>query len=237
MGKTYEVTKKQHFHMRHILDKFSDKGDLVILEKNSTELKPAKTTDSIFLADSAWSQELEGSYSRKIERRIVGQISHILKEETVCDHPAISNYHLLWKLRHHYALSPGEKEQYYEGYGAGEMDPALKQMANYLEKLPINPDGSIDAMFSVTQKIKIGFENYIRQYRGIKWEILKSSTGGFISADCYDRSLIFPISPSVLLLGKHKASKRPVEATPEQIELYNNAALDQCSLFCFSAKP
>jgi hypothetical protein len=78
----------------------------------------------------------------------------------------------------------------------------IKDWANRYGKISINGDGTIDGMSAATLRIQEGLERYRKEYNGIFLSIGITENGGLISADNYSRSLIFPLSPHVLLCGK-----------------------------------
>lgn len=227
-----ELTKRQHYHMRAILKNFANGEMLHILRKDGTT-DELSYEDKAFYGQVAWSDETETRYGAIIEKRFLGQASHILNTHRVSAHHDISEYHLFWRLRHMYAIDPMPVTKIYEGFDFGTLEE-LKDWCNRNGKIYVNGDGTIDGMFAATLKIREELDRYRKDYEGVYWSVGIAENGGLISADSYKSSLIMPLSPEVLLCGKRKKNKKPWIMTDDDIKQANQIAIDQCFDFCFS---
>lgn len=230
--KIKSITKRQHFHLNHIIKKFSVDEYVFFSNKSSQIRKPKSVDDDIFIGISAWSHETETTISHPIEKKAIGQISRVLQGNNISDHSHLSDYHLLWNIRYFYAHNPCNSERIYNNFNFGEMDEDLKDFANYSGKMPINGDGSIDGIYVATQKIKQEFLSNREKYKHIKWRIYKSQSINFYSPDCYENHVMLPVSPNFLLVGE-KTKHKPIILTPSQIDEFNNAAIHRCNQFYF----
>lgn len=231
MSDSRDITKRQHYHMRAILKNFSIGEQLSIFYKdNSTD--NLSYEDKAFYGYMAWSDETETRYGAAIERKGLGQIRHILNTHTVSAHQDITDYHILWRLRHMYAVTPEPPAKIYEGFDFGTSDEA-KAWANRNGKMYINGDGTTDGMFAATLRIKDGLDKYRKDYGNIFWSVGISENIELISADCYKNSLMFPLSPNLLLLGQRKKEKKPSILSAKEVIQVNQMAKDECYSFCF----
>lgn len=226
-----QLTKRQHYHMRAILKNFSDGKDLFIYFKDG-RTSTLTYEDQEFYGYVAWSDETETIYGRDIERRGLGQIGHVLAKKNVSDHQCLSDYHIFWRLRHMYAVNPEPVTKIYDGFDFGT-SPEVKDWANRNGKIFVNGDGTIDGMFAATLRIQEGLEKYRQEYGGIYWTVGIAENSDLISADCYANSLIFPLSPQIILCGKRKKNKQPWLLTSEDVEEMNARAMEECASFCF----
>ena len=104
-GNPNHFTKKQHFHLKSIIRKFSSPSNKVkIITKDGSTL--LKSPDfRFFIGNRVWSQELESSISHPIENKFQNQVRRIELGQEIDDHKAISQYHLLWYLRWYYVTN------------------------------------------------------------------------------------------------------------------------------------
>lgn len=231
MADNRELTKRQHYHMRAILKNFSVGEDLSIFYKDGST-GCLTYEDKAFYGHIAWSDETETRYGAAIEKTGLGQIRHILNTRGVSAHQDVSTYHIFWRLRHMYAVTPEPVTKIYEGFDFGTLEE-VKDWANRHGKIYVNGDGTIDGIFAATLRIQEGLDRYRKDYEGIFWSVGIAENGGLISADNYQRSLMFPLSPHILLCGKRKKNKKPWIMTDEEITQANQIAKDECHRFCF----
>lgn len=217
--------------MRAILKNFSLGENLSIYYKDGSTGN-LSYEDKAFYGYTAWSDETETRYGAAIEKKGLGQIRHILSTHRVSAHQDITDYHIFWRLRHMYAVTPEPANKIYEGFDFGTSQEA-KDWANENGKMYINGDGTIDGMFAATLRIREGLDQYRREYGHVFWSIGISENGDLISADCYRNTLMFPLSPHILLHGQRKKEKRPSILSEEDLIQVNQIAKDECHSFCF----
>ncbi|WP_282364134.1 hypothetical protein [Pseudomonas sp. PS01297] len=227
-----DLTKRQHYHMRAILKNFAV-GEMLHISRKDGTTDELSYEDKAFYGHVAWSDETETKYGELIERRFLGQATHIFNTHRVCAHHDISEYHIFWRLRHMYAIDPMPVTKIYEGFDFGTLEE-LKDWCNRNGKIYVNGDGTIDGMFAATLKIRESLDRYRKEYEGVYWSVGIAENGGLISADNYKNSLILPLSPSILLCGKRTKNKKPWIMTVDDINQANQMAIDQCHDFCFS---
>ncbi|WP_156357140.1 hypothetical protein [Pseudomonas sp. NBRC 111144] len=225
------LTKRQHYHMRAILKNFSYGEDLGIYYKDG-RTGTLSYEDRAFYGYIAWSDETETRYGADIERRGLGQIRHVLANRNVSNHQHLSEYHIFWRLRHMFAVNPEPVTKIYDGFNFGTLEE-VKDWANRHGKIYINGDGTIDGMFAATLRIQDGLARYRQEYEGVYWTVGIAENSDLISADCFARSLIFPISSNIVLCGKRKRNKQPWLLTSDDVQAVNARAMEECHSFCF----
>lgn len=231
MTNPISLTKRQHYHMRAVLKNFSVNTQLSVSYKDG-EQALLDYDDKEFYGFMAWSDETETGLSWGIERKAQGQIRHILNTKTVSNHTDISNYHLLWRLRHLYALRPEPSMKVFDDFGFGNIEE-VKDWANRNHKIYINGDGTVDSIFATTLRIKESLEQHKDVYGAIYWQLGIAEEGGLISADSYKSRLIFPLSPNYVLVGKREKLKAWA-MTSEEIRRINNISNEECMNFTFA---
>lgn len=232
-GNPYGLTKNQHFHMEAILLKFIGADNKVaVTEKTSDFSTRFSVGNRRFKGNRAWSQELEQHISWPIERPFLAEVQRVESGKAVEDHGAISTYHLLWTLRHRFALNPVKEIELIPGLG-GKMDQLLEELAESMGKLPLN-EGKAKSRFATTLAIKAGLSDplNLNQYQDIHWKVLRSSTTRFISADSYPTSLCLPINPHAILLGLYHQAN-PATISDEEVEGFNKLAVKEATNFTF----
>lgn len=231
MAHSKSIAKRQHYHMRAVLRNFAV-GEMLGITYKDGSSGALSFEDSAFYGYKAWSHETEADFGGEIERKAQGQIKHIIKQKTVCSHQDISNYHLFWRFRHMYAVSPEPAMQIYDDFGFGEIQE-VKGWANENGKIYVNGNGTVDGTFAATLRIKDGLKKYGDIYKDIYWNIGVTEDGGLLSADCYTNQLMFPLTPNILLFAKKTKRKKPWEMSRQDVALANEMALAQCYSFCF----
>ncbi|WP_197188102.1 hypothetical protein [Pseudoalteromonas sp. NGC95] len=196
----YRLTKNQHFHMKAILKRFSLNNMLQVSFKGA-ETKSIGVKGSCFLGNRAWSQECETLVSHPIENKFLREVDRIESGESISDHKAISDYHLLWYLRWHYSINQAEDSELFNNFPCGTLDKNTEELIESLGKVPVRTGGKIAGRFTATLDIKQLLIDNKDVYSGYQWQILESNDKKFISADCYAKSMGMAISPKYYLMA------------------------------------
>lgn len=231
---SYQFTIKQHFHMRALLERFTNSSNKVRVVR-----KPLGTTsflgvrNKIFIGDRCWSEEIEKGISWPIENAFLNEVVRVESGQLVNDHSAISKYHLLWSLRHHYATNPNGEREIMSGLNC-YMSEELELWADENYKIPMKNGGIISGRFATTLDIKELMEcaNNSANYEGIFWNVIRSEGTRFISADQYRSQLLMVINPYIVLQGEYE-EKPPFLAGPEVVAEYNDIAEKAALKFTF----
>lgn len=231
---SYQFTIKQHFHMRALLERFTNSSNKVRVVR-----KPLGTTsflgvkNKIFIGDRCWSEEIEKGISWPIENAFLHQVVRVESGQLVNDHLVISKYHLLWTLRQHFASNPNDDREIVPGMNC-YMDEEIELWADANYKMPIKNGGIISGRFATTLDIKELMEcaENSANYEGIFWNVIRSEGARFISADQYRSQLLIVISPYLVLQGGYE-EKPPFLAGPEVVEEYNDIAEKAALSFTF----
>jgi len=104
-GNPHQFVIKQHFHTAHAIGKFHDndgKLDVYNKETGKTERKHKRST--IFCARRNWDQKAEVGLMADIEKLFHEEINNI-KSFDLRNHGAVSEYFLLWRIRHNFHIS------------------------------------------------------------------------------------------------------------------------------------
>lgn len=104
-GNPYKITKKQHFHTAYCISKFEREGRVDVIILSSDKPKRLKKTDSIFCAKRSWDERAEHGYMKSIEDAFHNEVD-TAKIGALRNHKAISEYHLLWRLRRQIHKNP-----------------------------------------------------------------------------------------------------------------------------------
>jgi hypothetical protein len=232
-GNEFELTVKQHFHMEAILRKFVGEDNKVAVTDKETGCSTRFSVgNKRFMAKRAWSQEVEQHISWPIENAFTFEVQRVEAGGLVGEHEAISTYHLLWSLRHMFALNPSEARTLIPGM-TGQMDKRLEEFAESLGKLPLN-GGAAASRFATAIDIKslLAHPENLANYNGIFWRVLRSETTRFISADSYPGRLLIPVGPHILLKGCRE-TEEPLTLDAGQVEMFNKMAYEEATNFTF----
>lgn len=232
-GNEFKLTVNQHFHMEAILRRFvGEDNKVAVTDKETGSSTRFSVENKRFKAKRAWSQEVEQHISWPIEKAFICEVQRVEADGLVEEHENISTYHLLWRLRHIFALNPSEARTLIPSM-TGQMDKRLEEFAESLGKLPLN-GGAAASRFATALDIKASLsrpEN-LANYKGIFWQVLRSEATRFISADSYPSRLLIPVGPHILLKGCREPVE-PLTLDSGQVEMFNKMAYEEATNFTF----
>ncbi|ABG39203.1 hypothetical protein Patl_0675 [Paraglaciecola sp. T6c] len=214
----YMLTKKQHFHLKAILKRFTS-NNLLQVNFKGAETKSFGVKGKCFLGNRAWSQECESLVSHPIEEKFLTEVKRIESGNSISDHEAISHYHLLWYLRWQYSINEAEDSQLFNNVPCVTLDKNTEELIESLGKVPVRSGGKIAGRFTATQEIKKLLTDNKDLYSGYQWQVLESNGEKFISADCNGNSMGMAISPKYYL--------RAVKNIEEEHRVINNAEVHE----------
>jgi len=229
--------------MRAILKRFADsKSNVKVTYKSdlSTQNKKIFSKNrkplSIFEAFECLSQEGERHFSHPIENRFLSEVNNLVQGRNVSDHIAISEYYLLWKIRHYYKSNPAKTYNIFDGKNDEAEGAAVLEdidiAVNSFEKCLVSSSGIVRGKYANTLSMKSDFQIYRESFSKYSWSVLESDSDPFVSADRYETTLAVPISPSILLMVLTSAEPRLV-VSPTFIKQFRQVSLSQCCDFVF----
>ncbi len=227
-----QLTKKQHFHMQAILKQFSVDGKITVKSKLDDSVTSTDSGDQCFIGRRSWSEEAETKISHPIEKQFIAQLRRIENSESICDHNAISRYHLLWCLRYHYAKNEAEDYDLYYNLPVATFNKETEEIIESRGKVPIRSGGKIAGRFKATHDIKQLLGDNTHVYKDYKWQVVKSIGRNFISADCYGETLVMAISPKFFIIGG-KQIENYLEVTDEEVIEINDKSKEIAKEFYF----
>lgn len=220
--------------MGALLERFTNSSNKVRVVR-----KPLGTTsylgvkNKIFIGYRAWTEEIEKAISWPIEGAFLSEVKRVEAGQHIDDHSAVSRYHLLWTLRHHFATSPNADREVIPGMNC-YMDKEIEDWCDENYRMPIHDGGIVSGRFATTLDIKALLESpeNVANYEGIFWNIIHSETERFISADQYKSQLLIVINPFTVLQGSRE-QQPPFLAGPEVVAEYNEIATKAALNFTF----
>lgn len=227
----YNITKRQHFHMQAILKRFAQNNLIKVTTKHDQAVQHVDAMKQCFMGRRAWSEECESHISHPIERKFLAQIRRIENNEQVCDHQAISEYHLLWHLRYHYAKNEADDYDLYNDLPCGTLDKETEELIESWGKVPIRSGGKIAGRFKATLDIKELLSINADVYKGHQWQVVKSNGVPFISADCYCNNLVMAVSPRILLIASKKPDCAIYLASNDEVKELNDNTIELSNEF------
>lgn len=233
-GNPYGLTKEQHFHMKAIIKKFCINGKLKVIYKNG-DIRLCKSDNKCFMGNRAWSQEMETTISHPIERSFLSQVRKIENGESISNHAAISDYHLLWCLRWHYSIMEAEDYDLYKNFPCRSLDKEFEELLESKGKVPVRSGGQIAGRFKATLDIKalLELEDNKKIYDGIEWQIVESKRKSFISADCYGDLMAMTVSPKYRLIAGKELNDKHCFVTDEEVDELNLESMNASHNFYF----
>jgi len=195
-GNPHQFVIKQHFHTAHAIGKFhgdDQKLDVHNLMTGKTERKHKRS--NTFCAKRNWDQKVEVGIMAEIENAFHAEINNAKPFESR-NHSAISEYFLLWRIRHHFHMSRMEDQALIGVTGSG----LTKEQEEVLESkgaMFIRDDGVIPARFMTGVQVIMQLDRQRAGVADLEWGLLTSDEGEFLVADCYNDLTFMPISPKL----------------------------------------
>lgn len=199
------VPSVQHFHMRSVLKRFETDEGIKVTHKADGRIEFLEADAPAFVGMRAWSQEAEATISAPIENKFIGEVNRLVSGGEVNNHRALSRYHLLWSLRHHYATNPGADTKVFD-IDCGTLPQDAEEWLEACDKVPTRAGGVVPARFVTAQMLKadLAFPANLEIYEGVVWSVVRSPDVRLISADCYRDCLIMVVAPHLAFQGAYK---------------------------------
>lgn len=229
----YNIMKRQHYHMQAILKKFAVSDQIQITSKSDKQSRFTDSMDQCFMGRRTWSEECETHISHPIERRFLAQVRRIENSESICDHKAISEYHLLWYLRYHFSKNEVEDYDLYKNLQCGSLGREVEELVESWGKAPVRSGGKIAGRFKATIDIKELLSSNEHVYKKYKWQVVRSSVTNFISADCYGEKLTMAVTPKIFLIGGENINEAIFLATNDEVKELNEKTIKCAREFYF----
>lgn len=227
----YNITKRQHYHMQAILKKFIENGKMQVTSKSDNQSRFTDSMDQCFMGRRAWSEECETHISHPIETKFLAQVKRIENSESICDHRAISEYHLLWYLRYHFSQNEVEDYDLYQNFPCGSLNREAEELVESWGKIPVRAGGKIAGRFKATIDVKELLCSNEHVYKGYKWQVVRSTGRNFISADCYGETLVMAVTPKIFLIGGKNLNEAVCLATDDEVKELNAKSIECANEF------
>lgn len=224
----HQITKNQHIHTAHCIGMFEKDGYVQVKELVTDEILKREKRAAIFCAKRVWDERAEKGYMAKIEDAFHREVdtAEIGKER---NHLAISTYHLLWFLRHHFSVSPIPDIPLVGISGSG----INKDQSEIVERkwgCHVRDGGLLPSRFAISLEIQRLIDMNINQYSQLRWGLLRAVEGEFLVADCYQEQCFMPISPSMAFYAQNEDS----EITREDLVTLNNVSISKSTNYYFA---
>ncbi len=228
-GNPHQFVIKQHFHTAHAIGKFhgnDGKLDVHNIEKGETERKHKRST--IFCAKRNWDQKAEIGLMADIEKLFHEEINNI-KPFNLRNHSAISEYFLLWRIRHNFHSSRMD-DVALNGISGSGLSKAEEEVLESKGVMFVRDGGVVPARFMTGIQVLMQLDQQRGGVENLKWGLLKAKEGEFIVADCYQDLTFIPISPTSAFCAGYK----DMNIDRSDVTNANKQSIDKASEFYFA---
>lgn len=205
-GNPHQFVIKQHFHTANSIGKFhGDDEKLDVHFKGTGGVERKHKRSNIFCAKRNWDQKAEVGLMANIEKLFHEEINNI-KSYELRNHNAISEYFLLWRIRHSFHLSRMDDVVLNGVAGSGltkEEEENLESKGAFF----IRDDGVVPARFMTGIQVLAQLDQQRSGMENLKWGLLEANEGEFIVADCYKDLTFLPISPTLAFCANYQDLK------------------------------
>ena len=228
-GNPNQFTISQHFHTAHLISKFYNSADKVEIKfLGSDEIEPVSKDSKRFVAKRAWDQKSEHGMMADIEKSFHDEVNN-LKSIDQRNHHAISKYFILWRIRHHIAISENQDSDVKGVTGSN----LTKEQEENIEKAGgsfFRDNGQVPYRFTNAISLIQQLDEQLAEFANCKWGLLQSEKGEFVVADCYQGLMLLPISPELAFcVGVDDM----IIDTPTLASI-NKQSIEVASNFCFA---
>jgi len=228
-GNPHQFVIRQHVHTAHAIAKFyGDDQRVDVMELESGSLRRCQKRDAIFCARRVWDQRAEKGYMSHIEDEFHNQIDEVKSFENR-NHEAITNYLILWNLRHYYHLNGKDNLKL---NGVSGLNHTKDEQENMESKgMPyVNVDSEVPSRFNVSLSIMKYLDQRSAAFGYLKWGLFRALEGEFLVADGYDGLKLLPISPKLAFV----AGCEDCDLGRRQVEWVNKISVDCAKEFYFA---
>ena len=195
-----ELTVDQHFHTAHAISKFYDHdGKVEVRMVRTGEVVRRHKRAKVFCTKRTWDQRAETGYMLAIETAFHDEIDN-LKGFSDRNHDALSRYHLLWRLRHHFHQSDCQ-DLVLKGITGSGLTRVQEEIVESKGGAFFRDEGVVASRLASGLEIQIYLDRYWHNYEGIKWGLIQAEEGEFVVADAYHQLPFIPVSPNTAFLA------------------------------------
>jgi len=188
----HQLTVNQHIHSRACIKRFADSsGRVAVVLAGATAAIFANPKDAVFCALRVWDEGLEHGLFERVEGAFQKEVRALLRDGSVTDHKAISEYYSIWQIR--VQLNDNPVGDAIVGVAEREISKDEEEM---LEKKRVSfiRDRSVPGRF-VARPIAVRQHNKnMLSLGGVRWGVLKSPNGpGFVCPGTPDGQPYIPL--------------------------------------------
>ncbi len=228
-GNPHQFVIKQHFHTAYSIGKFHDndeKLDVHIKETGETERRHKRS--SVFYTKRNWDQKAEIGLMADIEKSFHEEINNIKPFESR-NHSAISEYFLLWRIRHNFHLSRME-DIVLNGASGSSLTKEEEEVLESKGAFFVRDGGVVPARFMTGIQVLMQLDQQRSDVKDLKWGLIEAKNGEFIVADCYNDLTFIPISPTLAFC----AGYQDMNVDKVSVANVNKQSIEKSSEFYFA---
>lgn len=228
-GNPHQFVIKQHFHTAHAIGKFHDndeKLDVHTLETGEVERRDKRS--NVFCAKRNWDQKAEIGLMADIEKSFHEEINDI-KPFDLRNHSAISEYFLLWKIRHNFHILHMD-DVVLNGISGSGLSKEEEEILESKGAMFVRDGGVVPARFMTGIQVLMQLDQQQQGVKNLKWGLLTAKDGEFIVADCYKDLTFIPISPTLAFCAGYE----DMDIDRVSVANANKQSIDKSSEFYFA---
>lgn len=234
-GNPHQFVIQQHFHTAHCIGKFNDTDDKVEVKSLKTgKIEKVGKRSKIFCAQRSWDEKAERGLMADMESAFHKEINNI-KPFDKRNHHAISQYFLLWRIRHYFCYTPLE-DMTLNGVSGSSLTKEQEEILESKWAIFVHDDGKVPARFMTGLQILKQLDQQWSGVASLKWGLLEAREAEFIVADCYQDLTFMPISPKLafcagyddLVIDKSSVANINKQSIEKSSNFYFARNLSQC---------
>lgn len=228
----HQLTKKQHFHSAHAISKFHNaEGKVDLYYPKTGKRAKGHSRSKEFYTLRNWDQRAETTLMWPIEKAFHHELNQVssLSER---NHEAISEYLLLWHLRHELHCNRLDDAVLSRGYG-DRFTKEQEERLEYMGCLFVRADGTVPARFLTGDQLQLKMIGLRPRMKGVKWGRMTAKEGSFLATDCCPARNFIPISPTQAFYNSRYSCEDRVLSRGEVASL-NQMTLGMAHEFCYA---
>lgn len=226
-----QLTREQHFHTAHAISLFYDSdGKVEVYDLSIGEIVKRHKRAKIFCTKRTWDQRAETGYMVPIENSFHEEIDNI-KSFSERNHQAISEYCLLWRLRHDCHLSKPD-DIVLNGVPGSGLTNEQEEIQESKNISFVRDGGVVASRFSSGLQIQMSLDRDKLTYSHFKWGLIEALEGEFLVADGYGDFAFIPISPKQAFCAGESDRK----ISRQQLAEVNKETISRAKEYYFARK-
>lgn len=230
----HRLTIKQHVFPRQSIDRFSDaRGMVEVFSSRFSRVVEVSPNNDLFCAKRLWDQITEASIGKTIEDRFQDVARSVISGRTksigLLEKRVVDEFFSLWRARHSFLVS-GLPDQVCKAIKGDAFTQDQEERLEKKHAIFVREGGVMPGRFAARIHV-FGYQKaFIKANANVHWGVVRAGSGEFIAPDCFQNTLVIPVSPVICLMAGQPDSTLSLA----EVATTNRAAISNSTHYYFA---